>query len=316
MLPTVSIIIPAYNCESYIEETLESAYRQTYDSDKLQVIAINDGSTDSTLSILKELADKYSLIIKSTPNRGASAARELGRQLAIGKYIQYLDSDDLLMPQKIEKQVKLLEATDGDLAYGAYERFKISPTKEYCRLEVKLPKRQYKDLEVDTFKSFWFPPAALLYSKRLTDKIGPWPINLPIIQDARYLQEASILKGKFVFTEGIMAKYRVTENSLSNREGVFKFYKDVFQNGLEIHQKWKSDLTEEKRNAVLGCFTNCARVFVEHDIKLFESCVEQLHQIQPDFIPKGSKIMSYVSRIFGYRRAELIRYNTKKLLEK
>ena len=108
----VSVIIPAYNAQDFIEDCLNSVYNQTYDLSKLEVIVINDGSTDNTAPILNRLQKRRGFILKHTSNKGASAAREKGRQLSTGDYIQYLDSDDLLMPDKIEKQVNILKNND------------------------------------------------------------------------------------------------------------------------------------------------------------------------------------------------------------
>jgi len=105
----VSIIIPCYNAEKYISESIESAINQTYKN--CEVIVINDGSTDSSLQIIKNYHARVEII--DQPNQGGCAARNRGINSAKGEYIQFLDADDILSPECIEK--KLLELKDKSL---------------------------------------------------------------------------------------------------------------------------------------------------------------------------------------------------------
>lgn len=103
--PLVSVIIPAYNSENYIAETINSALNQTYTN--VEIIVIDDGSTDNTLGIAKSF-ESEKIKVLSQPNKGASAARNKGLSTAQGEYIQFLDADDLLSPDKIALQLKKL----------------------------------------------------------------------------------------------------------------------------------------------------------------------------------------------------------------
>ena len=88
----VSIVIPCYNCELFLAETLESAFAQSYAH--TEMIVIDDGSTDGTARLIRSYAGRVKA--EFGPNRGASAARNRGTALARGEFIQYLDADDLL----------------------------------------------------------------------------------------------------------------------------------------------------------------------------------------------------------------------------
>jgi glycosyltransferase involved in cell wall biosynthesis len=105
MSPIVSVIIPAYNAENYILNTLNSVLVQTYKN--IEIIIIDDGSTDNTLKLIQPYESEKIKII-TQKNLGASAARNNGIKCASGKYIQFLDADDLINNVKIEYQVKLL----------------------------------------------------------------------------------------------------------------------------------------------------------------------------------------------------------------
>ncbi|HVW15748.1 MAG TPA: glycosyltransferase family A protein [Mucilaginibacter sp.] len=111
--PLVSIITPVYNSEKFLAETIASALEQTWPNKEL--ILVDDGSTDSSLCLAQSyVSDNVKVFYQ--PNKGASAARNKGLQEARGEYIQFLDADDLLSPDKIANQVEALESQPGKVA--------------------------------------------------------------------------------------------------------------------------------------------------------------------------------------------------------
>jgi len=105
MQPLVSILIPAYNSEEWIGETIRSAVEQTWP--RKEVIVVDDGSRDGTLAAAKVLASKEVTVV-TQENQGVCAARNHALRLCQGDYIQWLDADDLLAPDKIERQFAAL----------------------------------------------------------------------------------------------------------------------------------------------------------------------------------------------------------------
>lgn len=114
----ISIIIPVYNVEAYLEETLTSVYAQTYNN--WECIIVNDGSTDNSLSIAKQWAEKdHRFKVFSQENAGASTARNYGIDLAKGEYIAFLDSDDVWSPIHLETSINQLLQHKVDLVYSS-----------------------------------------------------------------------------------------------------------------------------------------------------------------------------------------------------
>ena len=113
MKPEVSVIIPTYNSACYIAKALGSVLTQSYQS--WEIILIDDGSTDATLSIVRSFTDSRLKIIENQRNRGVSYGRNLGIQQARGKWIALLDSDDWYAPQRLERLVAIAEAKNADL---------------------------------------------------------------------------------------------------------------------------------------------------------------------------------------------------------
>jgi glycosyltransferase involved in cell wall biosynthesis len=114
----ISVVIPCYNSEEYVGRAIESVLRQTFND--YEIILVDNGSTDNTLSILESYKNKYSSRVKvlQEPKKGAPAARNKGLNEAKGEWIQFLDSDDELLPQKLEEQMKAARHSGADLIIG------------------------------------------------------------------------------------------------------------------------------------------------------------------------------------------------------
>lgn len=118
----ISVIIPVYNCEGYLERCLNSVINQTYKN--LEIIIINDGSTDSSGDICKKYAESDSRIIyRHTENHGLSAARNLGLKNASGDFIGFVDSDDYIELNMYERLMNALTENSAQIAQGAIEAF-------------------------------------------------------------------------------------------------------------------------------------------------------------------------------------------------
>ncbi|MCC9137338.1 glycosyltransferase family 2 protein [Pontibacter silvestris] len=123
MLQLISVVIPCYNVANYIKDCVESVLKQTYIN--IEVICVDNNSTDQTYTILNELKSHYSqLVVTSELKRGACAARNKGLYLAKGQWVQFLDADDLLLPKKIEEQHNLLQGIASPVSFiaGSYIR--------------------------------------------------------------------------------------------------------------------------------------------------------------------------------------------------
>ena len=106
MKPLVSILIPAFNAETWVADTIRSALAQTWP--RKEIIVIDDGSTDRTLVVARRFASKDVAVV-TQKNQGAAAARNHALALSQGDYIQWLDADDLLSPDKIAKQIQAVD---------------------------------------------------------------------------------------------------------------------------------------------------------------------------------------------------------------
>ena len=117
--PLVSVIIPVYNAHNSIAKTLQSVINQTYTN--LEIVVVNDGSTDESLDIIKTYAvEDPRIVVFDKQNEGLVQARKSGIDIATGKYIQYLDSDDIMHEDAITRLVNKAEETQADMVMAPF----------------------------------------------------------------------------------------------------------------------------------------------------------------------------------------------------
>ena len=178
MRPLVSILIPAYNAERWIAETIRSALGQTWP--RKEIIILNDGSTDRTLSVVQKFAPNAVSVV-SQENQGVCAARNKAYELCQGDYIQWLDADDLLSADKIAKQMEAAEQSQSkrtllSCGWGYFifraNKARFVPTSLWCDLSpMEWLLRQWE-------KNLHMNPATWLVSRELTDAAGRWDTRL------------------------------------------------------------------------------------------------------------------------------------------
>jgi glycosyltransferase involved in cell wall biosynthesis len=295
---SVSVVIPCFNAEATVGEAIESALRQTWHD--IEIIVVDDGSDDGSAELLRGFGAR--IRIESGPNRGASAARNRGTALATGAYVQYLDADDLLAPEAIERRLRALTETGADVAYSDWQRFEESADGSQNLGEIVV--RHIDDVDPDpeiacaTF--FWAPPVALLYRRRIIDAIGEWNERLPVIQDARFLFEAARRGGRFVHVPGVSAFYRHLSTSLS-RGNEAKFMLDVYRNAVEIQSLWEADgtLTPPRKRALAGIFDMTARSLFRFHMPEFDDAVNRLKAVSKRHFGYP-EIAQRISRLAGH----------------
>jgi len=201
----VSTIIPVYNRSGMIQKAVQSVLDQTYRP--IEIILVDDGSTDDTLAELNRLGGEHPDLIKVAhrENGGPGLARETGRLLASGEFIQYLDSDDLLLPSKFELQVTALqEHPECGIAYGKSRLVDVEGNT--LREVSKWTGRKYETLFPALLMYRWWHTHTPLYRRSLCDQIGPWPKNQP--EDWDYDARAGALQARLAFCDAVVSCHR------------------------------------------------------------------------------------------------------------
>lgn len=205
----VSIITPTYNSEKFIAETIKSVLNQTYQS--WEMIIVDDYSTDQTEAIIKDFMaiDQRISFYQLQKNAGAGVARNQAVDLAKGRYIAFLDSDDLWKPEKLEKQVDFMSANQVPFAFSYYDC--INEEGELLHICVKTPKRlHYWQLFFCNFvgnltgiyDTHFFGKIPISSIRKRQD----WMVWLTVLKKVRV---ASVLPESIAY-------YRVRKNSISS----------------------------------------------------------------------------------------------------
>jgi glycosyltransferase involved in cell wall biosynthesis len=222
----VSVITPSYKSEKFIRETINSVLNQTYKN--WELVIVDDHSPDNTNEIIENYIknDKRIKLIKLESNSGVTEARNIAIKEANGKYIAFLDSDDIWLPQKLEKQIDYMNNNNLAITYSAYAT--MDQNGKYINDRSVKSEITYFDM----LKSNHIGNLTGIYD---CEKLGK--IYLDNVNHEDYVLWLKIMK-KVGSTKGIvepLAKYRVLNNSLSsNKLKALKWQWNIYRNILEL----------------------------------------------------------------------------------
>lgn len=209
----ISVIIPAYNAESYILETIKSVQKQTFVD--LEIIAIDDGSTDRTLEILKGIDDER-LRVFSYANSGVAIARNRGIAQARGEFIAFLDADDLWTPDKLETQLEALSRnSDASVVYSWTSYFHEKNKKVYSGNSVLFQGNVHADLLKWNFLASGSNP---LIRREAIEEIGGFDSSFPPCEDWDFYLR---LSARYKFA--VVPKYQVIYRQSATSATASKF---------------------------------------------------------------------------------------------
>jgi GT2 family glycosyltransferase len=254
MKPLVSILIPAYNAGRWLGETLHSALAQTWE--RKEIIVVDDGSNDDTLQIAQRL-NSDSVRVFTQTNRGAAATRNRALQLSKGEYIQWLDADDLLAPDKIERQLKsvrgsedrriLLSSSWAHFNYRVHHaRFSPTPLWQDLSPVEWLLRKMGQNLYMQT--------ATWLTSRELTEAAGLWDTRLLSDDDGEYFCRVLLASQGTLFVPDSKVFYRITPSARLSHIGASDRKKDAMLIGMKLHVQYLRSLEDSDR-AKSACMT-------------------------------------------------------------
>ncbi|MBN1684725.1 MAG: glycosyltransferase [Gammaproteobacteria bacterium] len=210
MNPLVSIIIPVYNGEEYIEEALKSVLNQTYSP--IEIIVVDDGSTDGTAEIVKQ----YSVILIQQKNKGISGARNSGINAAKGEFIALLDHDDLFTPYKIELQVRFMnDHPKYCMVYSIEEKFSSEGTVRK-KLKHRRKKMPENDILTAIYRKNFIYPSSVLIRRSILERTGLFDETFTVCEDHDFFTRVAY-HGMVGFINQPLIKYRCHNANISSR---------------------------------------------------------------------------------------------------
>jgi glycosyltransferase involved in cell wall biosynthesis len=275
--PLVSILIPAYNAQEWLPETLQSALDQTWD--RTEVIVVDDGSRDQTLAIARRFQSRRVHVV-SQENQGAAAARNKCFSLSQGEYVQWLDADDLLAPDKISLQMAarnegILPRTllSAGWAYFLYRRRKAQfvPTPLWCTLSPVewLSRKMEFNLHMQT--------ATWLVTRELTEAAGPWNTSMAVDDDGEYFCRVLLESAGVHFVPGAKVYYRLAGSGSLSHVGRSRPKMTALMKSMECH-------------------IACARSIEDSD-RVRAACIKYLQNWLPTFYPDMPDLAARVNEM-------------------
>jgi glycosyltransferase involved in cell wall biosynthesis len=279
--PLVSILVPAYNAERWVAETIRSAIQQTWS--RREIIVVDDGSRDETLSIAQRFSSKEVAVV-SVPNAGAAAARNHAYSLSQGDYIQWLDADDLLTPDKIENQLAALREGESRrvLLSSPWAPFYFrTHNLRFIKNALCRDLSPVEWLVAKMANNAHMQTATWLTSRELAEAAGPWDTRLRSDDDGEYFCRVLLksLGTRFVPNTGVL--YRVTSGNRLSQIGDDR-KKDALLVSMQLHVRYLRSLedSERVRQACLNYLSTWYLNFYPERpdlIKEIQTLTEELH---------------------------------------
>jgi glycosyltransferase involved in cell wall biosynthesis len=309
MTPLVSILIPAYNAQSWIVETIRSALGQTWP--RKEIIVVDDGSTDQTLSIVQNFASETVSVV-TQENQGVCAARNKAYEVCQGDYIQWLDADDLLSPDKIAKQMEAVEKSQSkqtlfSCGWGYFRyrpsKAKFVPTSLWCDLSPNewMLRRCEANLHMN--------PATWLVSRELTDATGRWDTRMVGggIDDGEYFGRVLLASNGIRFVPDVKAYYRITGSGSLSQIGRSNKKMESLILGMELQIGYLRSLDDSKRSraACVNYLQTWFPIFYPERPDLVQKAQQLATSLGGRLsLPKASWKYAWIEKLFGFEAAK------------
>lgn len=297
-LPLVSVVVPVYNAAHFLRKTLESILEQTYRS--FEIIAVNDGSTDSSLEILKEYSDRIHCIHQE--NQGVAIARNVGVECSLGSYVAFCDADDIWFPRKLEWQMDIVNRHPcvGVVAGFMEKVDELGRTLDSDEKPSGMHDQPMNLKQILLMEGNVIGMSTSLIKKEIFQKIGGFqPGNKDLKAEDYDLWIRVSEKTKIYLSSQYVGQYRVLENSRSHGS-LRKEYGAQFQLLRMYRSEYSSDCYKIRK----------AKIYAEWADSSFFQGESHAWKLQKKAIKLHPTHLSYYFRLGG----ELVKMKLKHLL--
>ena len=307
MKPLVSILVPAFNAQEWISDTLRSAIAQTWEC--LEIIVVDDGSSDQTLAVARQFEAKGVKVVTQN-NQGAAAARNKALLLSKGEFIQWLDADDLLAPDKIALQMEalggsgnrriLLSSEFGQFLYR-HERAKFVPSALWCDLSPTewLLRKMEQNIFMQT--STW------LVSRELTEAAGPWNTQLLGDDDGEYFCRVLLASDGVRFVPKSKVFYRASGSGSLSYVGHSDKKIEALWRSMQLHMDYLQSMEDSARirKACLQYLQTLLIYFYPERLDIVKQAEEMATELGGKLeLPHLSWKYAWIRSVFGWPLAK------------
>jgi glycosyltransferase involved in cell wall biosynthesis len=302
---SISVIIPCYNVETYIEEGLLSVLNQTLPA--REIICIDDGSSDNTIQIIRNLQEKFPnkiYLYLNEKNRGATYTRNRGLAIAKGDFIQFFDADDILLPDKFEHQIKIISecSYSPDIIVNDFQRKNIDGTFETYTFPAD-------DAWCGLLEGRLGVTTSNLYRRENVIAVRGWTEELLSSQEYDLMFRMLVAGSLVLFDTKIISYNRerisgsITKSDPAGKWIRFINLRERIYNYLSANSMLKPERLESFRKIMFDSIRILYKYNKKEAIKLHQKYIQQIKINEPT-LSTSKKYLS-VYNIFGFRIAEL-----------
>ena len=288
-LPLVSVIIPVFNAEQYIEATLDSVFAQTYSN--LQVIVVDDGSTDRSRELLTKFADKIQLI--AINNSGVSVARNLAVKHAKGEWLAFIDADDIWLPNKLEVQLSRLGACKWSHTNSFYIGSHYQGTETRSDFTPQFAGKVFDKLVLENF----ITTSTVLIHRSVYQEVGGFDESLASLEDWQlWLNIAKTYPVAYVSEP--LAQYRVYNGSTSRKgRKMFAIHQQLIDS-VFANLELSAVVKRQKNQALANAYSICSYIAEEaSDYRFALYAALRAWWLQPLTFRKIKRVASCILRL-------------------
>lgn len=307
MNPLVSILVPAYNAQNYIEDTLRSAVGQTWP--RKEIVIVDDGSTDQTAAIARKF-ESPTVRLVTQKNQGAAAARNKAFSLSQGDYIQWLDADDLIAPDKISKQMEQLDKCSSrrTVLSSSWAKFMYR-----CNRAEFVPTSLWHDLTPAEWMirqmedNVYMQTATWLVSREVTQAAGPWDTRLLGDDDGEYFSRVLLASDGTHFVPESKVYYRSAGPGSLSYIGFSDRKREAQWTSMKLHIQYVRSLevSERAHAACVKYLQNWMCFFYPERMDIFKQAEELARSLGGELrIPPLSWKYSWIDTTFGRKLAK------------
>lgn len=317
----VAVVVPTHNSQPWLEECLTSALQSTISSAPREIVVVDDGSTDGTLALADRVLGSSNhrfAILRTRGKEGPSRARNIGWRATSAPWIQFLDSDDVLGPGKIDLQFAAAKGLSRDTAvvYSDWGRMHKVGCDWKASEDVRRP-RIGADTIADLLTSDNFMQVgSQLYSRRWLERVNGWDERHWLIEDVDLALRLAMVGGTFelVAAEEPVFWQRMRENSLS-QQGRLAFQDGCLRNARMAAEYWKTHdgLNEIRKTRLADVFLMASRVVRDEDPGRADELLHEVQRLAPGCLPSGTALLRVLARGVGLSRAERLMRRARKL---
>ena len=330
----ISVIIPCYNQGKFLDDAVNSVLKQTYQN--FEIIVINDGSTDKYTNDLLKNYNKPKTKVYITKNQGLASTRNYGFELSDGEFIQFLDADDTLAPNKFEKQINIFRENNSlDVSYTNYTFF-YEDTGKYSESQMQglLSESPFEDFVYRWQRGISIPIHCGLFKRKVFNNEDPFISGFKAVEDWIMWIAISSRKCKFSYLDEDLAVYRIQQDNMT-KDKTFMFYwvsravSYIAQNFITSEEMKKFNMEQEKYleklinafflNDIKGENTKL-REEVEKEVKVIAEKEEMLNQNEEMLKRKKEEIekleveLTMIKNSKSYRLGKLIAWLPRRVM--